>query len=245
MKQFCLCQCFLRCYFLRYVRKYRKKNLQGKHKDDIMKYTHVVWDWNGTLFDDIDFSIECVNSLLKKYGLNTLTREKYYEVFGFPISDYYKRVGFDFNKTPYDVLAKEYMDKYMPGSYFCPLREGAQAAIDKLNSMGCKNIVLSASKKDYLLSQMKHTGIKNIDAVYGIGNIHAAGKQELASRVRKEYKDAKMLFIGDTPHDMLAAKAANADWVFVSGGHKAADELKKYGAVFDHLAEVVKYIEGK
>ena len=30
---------------------------------------HVVWDWNGTLLDDIDVSMEALNTILKKAQL--------------------------------------------------------------------------------------------------------------------------------------------------------------------------------
>lgn len=207
-----------------------------------MKYNHIVWDWNGTLFDDVDFSIECVNALLSRHGLSKVTKERYYEVFGFPIVDYYARLGFDFEKTPYSLLARQYMDRYMPGSKNCRLRSDAQQAIDALKDLGCVNTVLSASKRDYLISQMQNVGIKNIDNVYGIDNIHAAGKEDIAARLGREHKKDTILFVGDTPHDKLAATAAGADCVFVAGGHKSKDELLKYGLVFDSLSDIVDYV---
>ena len=90
-----------------------------------MQYTHIVWDWNGTLFDDLEYSLKCINTLLARYGLENLTVSRYHDVFGFPISEYYKRIGFDFDKVPYSALAKEYMDIYIPGSMHCPLRSDA------------------------------------------------------------------------------------------------------------------------
>ena len=39
-----------------------------------MKYTHILWDWNGTLLDDVMISIDCVNVLLKK--MNKAEKEK-------------------------------------------------------------------------------------------------------------------------------------------------------------------------
>lgn len=29
---------------------------------------HVVWDWNGTLLDDIDVSMEALNTILKRHS---------------------------------------------------------------------------------------------------------------------------------------------------------------------------------
>lgn len=208
-----------------------------------MKYTHIVWDWNGTLFDDLEYSLKCINTLLSRYGLENLTLNRYHEVFGFPISDYYKRIGFDFDKTPYSVLAKEYMDIYIPGSLSCALRHDSQATVDELNKRGYVNVVLSASKEGYLLEQAKAAGLKNISRYYGIDNIHAVGKEDIARKLRKDLPDAKILFVGDTGHDKLAADAAMADCVFVKGGHNSEQELEKYGCVLNCLSDVIRYLE--
>ncbi len=37
----------------------------------------VIWDWNGTLLDDVDISIEAMNRVLERYGLEKLGRERY------------------------------------------------------------------------------------------------------------------------------------------------------------------------
>ena len=53
-----------------------------------MNYTYCIWDFNGTLFDDIDAGIKAVNTLLAERGLPTLdSKEKYHQVFDFPIID--------------------------------------------------------------------------------------------------------------------------------------------------------------
>jgi len=37
-------------------------------KTNAGNYSHIVWDFNGTLLDDVSICIEAMNSLLKKYG---------------------------------------------------------------------------------------------------------------------------------------------------------------------------------
>ena len=61
-----------------------------------MKYTNIIWDWNGTLLNDTELSIKCINTLLKRRSLPLLSAEQYREVFGFPIREYYQRIGLDF-----------------------------------------------------------------------------------------------------------------------------------------------------
>ena len=52
---------------------------------------YVVWDWNGTLFDDVALCIQVMNGMLEKRGLPRLAGpEQYRQVFTFPVEEYYK-----------------------------------------------------------------------------------------------------------------------------------------------------------
>ena len=75
-----------------------------------MTYTHLIWDFNGTLYDDVQAGIESANRLLASHQLPIFTStEQYRATFGFPVVDYYVRMGFDFSKTPFDELAHEWL----------------------------------------------------------------------------------------------------------------------------------------
>ena len=51
-----------------------------------MTYTHVIWDFNGTILDDVQIGIDSVNVLLRKRGLPTVASvDADREVFEFPI----------------------------------------------------------------------------------------------------------------------------------------------------------------
>ena len=81
-----------------------------------MKYTAVIWDFNGTIADDIDLGIGAVNKMLAERGLPILsTREEYRAKLRFPIKDYYADLGFDFSKEPYEKLAHEWIALYNAG----------------------------------------------------------------------------------------------------------------------------------
>ena len=75
----------------------------------------VIWDWNGTLLDDLDLSLNSVNILLEERNLPLLTEEKYKSIFTFPVIEYYKAAGFDFDKEPFEVPAKQYVRIYRDG----------------------------------------------------------------------------------------------------------------------------------
>ena len=59
----------------------------------IKSYQHIIWDWNGTIFCDVDLGIEIMNGLLRQRGLPLLTRLSYRDQFTIPVKDYYARLG--------------------------------------------------------------------------------------------------------------------------------------------------------
>ena len=72
-----------------------------------------LWDWNGTLVNDVALCSQLLNSQLQRHGHAPLGGvEEYRRVFRFPIEEYYKDAGFDFSRCPYRQLAAEYMQLY-------------------------------------------------------------------------------------------------------------------------------------
>ena len=41
-----------------------------------MEYKNVVWDWNGTLLDDVKISVDTINVMLERKHLGKLTVER-------------------------------------------------------------------------------------------------------------------------------------------------------------------------
>ena len=175
-----------------------------------MKYTDVIWDFNGTILDDVAAGILSVNKLLSDRGLATIPDEEYYRsVFTFPIIEYYRALGFDFDAEPYEVLAPLWVTEYLKNSKNSPLREGFEEASRHFFELGICQHVLSATELGMLKSQLSELGISDrFCDVYGLDNIHANSKTALAKKWREEHKGAVALFVGDTEHDF--EKALNA-----------------------------------
>ncbi len=206
-----------------------------------MNYTHVLWDFNGTILDDVDAGIKSVNKLLADRGLPELqSREDYHKVFGFPIIDYYRRLGFDFDKEPYEVIAPIWVEEYLRNVKSAEIFFDVKKTVEKLRSMGVKQFVLSATELDMLESQLSDLGLKDMfDGIFGLDNIHAESKVSLAHSFKEENRDAKILVIGDTVHDAETAKAIDADCILIARGHQPKSVLGKCGVrVADELSEI-------
>ena len=61
-----------------------------------MQYQHIIWDYNGTLLNDVNLCVEVINDMLSSRNLPLMTVDKYRELFDFPVKDYYAKTGFDF-----------------------------------------------------------------------------------------------------------------------------------------------------
>ena len=148
-----------------------------------MDVTAVIWDWNGTLLDDVAFSAALLNRQLARHGCAPLEGglAAYRRVFRFPIEEYYRDAGFDLARTPYGQLAEEYMAIYEPESRDCPLQPHARAALEGLRDAGLTQVVLSASEEKLLLRQLAHYGLAEgmFAQVLGLSNILGRSKAEM------------------------------------------------------------------
>lgn len=206
-----------------------------------MNYTHVIWDWNGTLLDDLAWCVGIINIMLKKRGIPVLDSvESYHRVFGFPVIDYYKRVGFDFEREPFETLAEEYIDLYYSKDSSAVLFHDAKEILSELQLKGMHQIVLSASETKNLLSQIKPLGIDMyFDEMLGISDIFATSKINIGKAYIQRTKPGKAVMIGDTMHDKEVADALGIECILVAKGHQSKEALLSCGAIVaDNLADV-------
>lgn len=211
-----------------------------------MKYKYIVWDWNGTLFDDAHVCIDVMNGMLQRRGLAELTPERYREIFAFPVEDYYKAAGWDFSREPFAELAVEYITEYLRRAAECGLRQGAEEVLEELRERGHIQLIVSASEAAALMEQVRSCGIEGyFEAVLGLGNVFAATKDGLA----REYMRAggiapeEVVFIGDTAHDWQVARAIGCDCILIEGGHMSRQRLRETGCkilpALDGLLEAI------
>lgn len=194
----------------------------------------ILWDWNGTLLDDVDLCVDALNRLLARFGYpQRYGRAAYREIFGFPVQAYYARAGFDFGKDSFDELAVSFMEDYIPASAACPLLDGAAEALAAFEAMGARQVILSASPLPTLERQVEERGIRTrFDRLLGLGDIYAKSKVELGLRYLAEsgFDRDKAVMIGDSVHDFEVAQALGVRCVLQAAGHQPPAVLRATGA---------------
>lgn len=212
-----------------------------------MKYKYIVWDWNGTLLDDVDVCLESINIVLERYKLPKLKSVKEYrENFCFPIINYYKAIGFDFTKYSFKTVGKEFIDIYTKLSSTCNLHNDALETLILLRNRNFNQIILSASQQTNLLNQVNQYNIQHyFKNILGIKDIYANSKLDIAKNWISSFKidNTNVLFVGDTIHDSEVAKSLKCDCILCSQGHQDYNTLIESGnKVFKDLNTIYRYI---
>jgi phosphoglycolate phosphatase len=195
----------------------------------LVNYDHVIWDWNGTLLNDIGHAVTTVNRLLQKRNLPLLDENSYKENFHFPIRSYYECIGFDLQKESFEALCEEFVGHFMNGVLDCPLVPGAFDLLKKVKSSGKLQSILSASDQENLNHMIEHFSLReHVDHVYGIADKFAASKlyrgEELLAVAKVDKK--KTVLVGDTDHDLEVGNALGINVILLSHGHQNSQKLR-------------------
>ena len=193
-----------------------------------MNYTHILWDFNGTLLDDVGVGIESVNLLLTRRGLPPLrSRAEYHAHFRFPIIEYYRSLGFDFEKEPYKTLADEWVEEYNAREARAPLCPHVIPALEYIKSKNVPQILFSATEKDMLAAQVKRLGVgAYFTELLGADDVYAHGKIAVGKAWVARTRPGRALLIGDTLHDAEAAREMGVECVLIAAGHQARATLQ-------------------
>ncbi len=203
-------------------------------------YRHIIWDWNGTLLNDLDLSIEVMNTMLARRGLPRLDRSRYHALFDFPVRRYYERLGFDPVRDSFEQLSVEFITGYDAGRFGAALHRDAARTLATVRAAGLGQSILSAYRHETLHEIVAHFGLTpHFDHIAGLDNIHAHSKVALGRELvgRLGVAPAEILLVGDTLHDLEVARDLGVACALVAAGHHPAERLRASGApVYDDLA---------
>jgi len=214
-------------------------------KFNLFDYNQVIWDWNGTLLNDVELCAGTMNILLKQESHPSITLKKYKEIFRFPVVEYYRIAGHTFEKNSFEVLGKQFMDVYEENKLNCRLFPHAVEILEQLSHKNITQHLLSAYEQQNLIRIIEHFEIKKyFSHIIGLDNIYAAGKsvlgKKLLSLINENGKGSKVLLIGDTSHDFEVAQELGIDSVLVADGHENKERLLLNGVpVFDNLEALI------
>jgi len=200
----------------------------------LKKYRHLIWDWNGTIINDVSTCVGVLNSILEFYGKPQVTLEQYRNEFDFPVADYYQKLGIDFSKVSYDIVAEQYITQYNQKQYACNLQNGAMDVLKAISDKGIGQSILSAYNQEMLEEVVQYFGLNKLfDHIVGLSDFYANSKLDNGRELIKKLGLAgeSVLLIGDTTHDYEVARQIGSDCALIDDGHQERKRLEATNAI--------------
>ena len=208
-------------------------------------YKHVIWDWNGTLFSDVEICCDIMNYLLTERGMGKISLEKYREIFTFPVKEYYRIAGHDISDENWEIISHEFIHEYERRKNSCGLYDKAVDVLEHIKSKGISQSVLSAYSQHTLEEMINQYNLsKYFIRLVGLDNIYATSKLANGIKWMNELglNNNKVLMIGDTEHDFEVANGIGADCLLISSGHQNKNKLlKQTSNVIDSISQLLNY----
>ncbi|MFE0700400.1 HAD family hydrolase [Streptomyces sp. NPDC058872] len=209
---------------------------------------HLVWDWNGTLLDDIGAVIGATNAAFAELGLASITLERYRELYTVPVPKFYERLmGRLPTEEEWAVMDDVFHRHYWERAESCGLTAGAAELLAARQASGLTQSLLSLAPHVHLVPLVQRHGIaERFVRLDGRVDTSTDGKsghmvRHLAAlRVPAE----RVVVIGDAADDAVAAAHVGARAVLYTGGSHSRASLERVGApVVDSLEEAVAVAE--
>lgn len=205
---------------------------------------HLVWDWNGTLLDDLHIVVEAVNVGLAAYGASPIDADGYRSHYTRPVSLFYERLlGRRVTDSEWLRINDLFHQAYFSRVDTVGLAPDAEAALGMARGGGLRQSVLSMAPHEHLVGIVDRLGVTGyFDAVRGSRGDRGAGKATSLA----EHLDAldldppTVVVVGDVPDDAAAATAVGARAVLFDGGSHHRQDLEAVGVpVAASLTEAV------
>ncbi|MFD0259044.1 HAD family hydrolase [Kitasatospora indigofera] len=201
---------------------------------------HIVWDWNGTVRDDLVDHVAALNATLPALGGAPVSVETYRALHRVPIRSFYDQ-----------LLGREITDEEWTGSDEAflsvldgrpvRLRSGVRQLMLGLRARGIGQSLLSLAPHERLTRETEQAGITGLlERIDGrIGPSVRSKAPALADHLAElEVDPGAAVVIGDSLDDAVAARAVGAYPVLHTGGLHAAERLVVDGVpLVDTLAD--------
>ena len=207
----------------------------------------MVWDWNGTLFDDHLAVVAAVNDALALLGLAPIDADAYRSHYTRPVERFYEQVaGRAITPEEWRSLDDAYHDSYHRELPRLRLASDARAALAAAEAAGVTQSLLSMWRHQHLVPMVERLGIGGFFLrVDGLRVPGGGGKAEhlVEHLAALDVKASAALLVGDSLDDLAAARAVGARCVLYDGGSHHRHALEATGApVVGTLTAALRYL---
>jgi len=200
---------------------------------------NIIFDWSGTLSDDIIPVYMSAMVIFKKLGIKKITLKEFRKSFMLPYMEFFRKY------TP--NASKRYVDKIFLQAIYSfqepkPFPE-AKETLKFLNKKGIKMAVMSSHPQEKLEKEVKEYGFEKYFTDVN-GSIHDKTKEITKIIARNKFIPKETAYVGDMTHDIDAGKKAKVITIAVSWGYQSKEKLskKKPDFLIEKLSELKRIV---
>ncbi|WKZ57885.1 MAG: HAD hydrolase-like protein [Bdellovibrionota bacterium] len=185
--------------------------------------SHIIWDWNGTLLDDLALSHQLTLEQLRANGIAPISIEEYRELFTHPVSLFYYRLGFHLSPLDFPRLSHEFHLEYARRRHGVKLHKGATESLRLFRQYGLVQIILSAHEQSLLDGSLELFGLRGLlDQAWGMRDTIGHSKFENGKALLSTLGIPRnqVLLVGDTDHDAEVADKLGLHCALINQGYQ-------------------------
>ena len=208
-------------------------------------YTTIIWDFNGTLIDDVYAALGAVNDMLIRRNQPVITLDDYSRNVDIPIWKFYERVFIPGTITPEEAIS-EFASGYEKYIKPYPVMEGAVKVLEYFRELQKTQLIVSASHIDKVTAQLKNLELyQYFTDVLAMNDYNCTDKIFLAVKYLQDnnISPENVVCIGDCIADWQMSKVIGCDCILNTKGHQVRRELSVTDAVIaDSIEEILQLI---
>lgn len=184
-------------------------------------FRNLIFDWSGTLVDDLPPVLDATNHVLKVYGKPPIDREEFRIRFRLPYREFYEEV---LPEVPLEELEGHFRSAFSASKSPVTVLPHTLEKLQWCKRHGIRAFVLTSMDADAFYSQLEQFELgQYFEATYA----GVLDKRELITEILETHrlKPQQSAFVGDMVHDIETAKHAMITSVAVLTGYTHAAPL--------------------
>lgn len=167
-------------------------------------FKNIIFDWSGTLANDQEYTFQITNETLVHFGAKPISLDEYIKNFKIPVDHFYSQY---IKKNTIEEIDQYFFSIYINKIAQIKLYPKTKSILTFAQEFDLNLYICSTLDQDILIKALENFGITSFfKKIFG----NCFDKTKVLPSIIKENQLVKeeTIFIGDTPHDMEAAKLA-------------------------------------
>jgi phosphoglycolate phosphatase len=184
-------------------------------------FRNLIFDWSGTLVDDLGPVIEATNAVLSRYGIAPMDREDFRRRFRLPYREFYREM---LPEVPLEELESHFRPAFDASESPVTVLPHAREKLAWCAARGIRCFVLTSMDADAFEKHLDEFGLRGSFLATYAG---VPDKREVIHRILEEHRldPSQTALVGDMTHDVETARHGGVVSIAVLTGYQHPEVL--------------------